>query len=346
MQVPGDPVTTGCELTVGQPTVSLCTAGSQLIDLRCIPVCSPSGYVRRSPDRNRAVPVEGGEQGLRLPGLGSVPIRLPAPSSAARQEAAENAAADLRLGFWAAVVAEIRWAFTPPRDWLSGVGINLVLALVFLIIDPLHLHRHQDWVVVVGTYFASFILADVTTTNLLGVDHIRVGKALHDGVPFWRLLLVKNVALIVIVGLPTLVVAMAMTLWMETPARLMVTIPTVAVPILSWIGIGNVMSVLLPVATEPLISRWRQRRQLRLTIAWVAALALPYALFYVADPIDGLPHKFLWREVPAAIGPILGHHSRSVIHIGIALAVWIAGIAVAQWVVSRRGLRTVTARRL
>ena len=126
----------------------------------------------------------------------------------------------------------------------------------------------------------------------------------------------------------------------------MVTIPTVAVPILSWIGIGNVMSVLLPVATEPLISRWRQRRQLRLTIAWVAALALPYALFYVADPIDGIPHKFLWREVPAAIGPILGHHSRSVIHIGIALAVWIAGIAVAQWVVSRRGLRTVTARRL
>jgi hypothetical protein len=245
---------------------------------------------------------------------------------------------------WAAVAAEIRWAFTPPRDWLSGVGINLVLALVFLIIDPLHLHRHQDWVVVVGTYFASFILADVTTTNMLGVDDIRVGKALHDGVPFWRLLLVKNVALIVIVGLPTLAVAMAMTLWMETPARLMVTIPTVAVPILSWIGIGNVMSVLLPVATEPLICRWRHRRQLRITIAWVAALALPYALFYVADPIDGLPHKFLWREVPAAIGPILGHHGRSFVHVGIALAVWIAGIAVAQLVVSRRGLRTLSAR--
>jgi hypothetical protein len=259
-----------------------------------------------------------------------------------RHAAAESAAADLQRDFWPAVVAEIRWAFTPPCDWLAGVGVNLVLALVFLIVDPLHVHRHQDWVILVGTYFASFILADVTTTNLLGVDYIRVGKALHDGVPLWRLLLVKNVALILIVGLPTLLAAMAMTLWTERPARLVVTIPNVAVPILSWVGIGNVMSVLLPVASVPLICRWRQRRQLRVTIAWVVALALPYALFYVADPIDGVEHKFLWSEVPRAIGPILGHHSRGYIHIGIALGVWVAGIVLAQLVVWRRGLRGIS----
>jgi hypothetical protein len=284
-----------------------------------------------------------GLQGLGLQGLGSAHAHSHLASSAARQAAAENAAGDLRLGLWAAVVAEIRWAFTQPRDWLTGVGVNLALALVFLIVDPLHIHRHQDWVVVVGTYLASFILADVTTTNMLGVDDIRVKKALHDGVPFWRVLVVKNIALVVIVGLPTLVVAMAMTLWMETPARLMVTIPNVAVPIVSWIGIGNIVSVLLPVATEPLICRWRQRRQVRLTVVWMASLALPYALFYVADPIDGLPHKFLWSEVPRAIGPILGHQSRGFVHIGIALAVWVAGTAIAHLVVSRRGLRTLSA---
>jgi hypothetical protein len=284
-----------------------------------------------------------GLQGLGLQGRASAHAHSHLASSAARQAAAENAAADLRLGLWAAVVAEIRWAFTPPRDWLTGVGVNLALALVFLIVDPLHIHRHQDWVVVVGTYFASFILADVTTTNMLGVDDIRVKKAQNDGVPFWRLLLVKNIALLVIVGLPTLVVAMAMTLWRETPAHLMDTIPNVAVPIVSWIGIGNIVSVLLPVATEPLICRWRQRRHVRLTVVWMASLALPYALFYVADPIDGLPHKFLWSEVPRAIGPILGHHSRGLVHIGIALAVWVAGTAIAQLVVSRRGLRTLSA---
>ena len=118
---------------------------------------------------------------MGVQGPGSTAVHSPAPSSAARNAAAESAAADLRLDFWAAVVAEIRWAFTPPRVWLSGVGANLLLALVFLIVDPLHQHGHRDWVILVGTYFASFILADVTTTNLLGVDRIRVGKPCTTG---------------------------------------------------------------------------------------------------------------------------------------------------------------------
>jgi hypothetical protein len=39
-----------------------------------------------------------------------------------------------------------------------------------------------------------------------------VHKALHDGVALWRVLLVKNLALVVIVGLPTFAAATAMTL--------------------------------------------------------------------------------------------------------------------------------------
>ena len=129
----------------------------------------------------------------------------------ARPAAAEKAAQDLQLALPSAVAAEVRWAFTPPRSWLSGVAANLVLALVWLLVQPLHLPRHHDWVVLIGTYFSSFILADVTTTNMLGADHIRVRKALHDGVPLWRVLLVKNLALVVIVGLPTIAAATAMT---------------------------------------------------------------------------------------------------------------------------------------
>ena len=74
--------------------------------------------------------------------------------------------------------------------------------------------------ILIGTYFSSWVLADVTTTNLLGADHYRVLKGLSDGVPLWRILLIKNLALLVIVGLPTLAAAMALTLWLETPERL------------------------------------------------------------------------------------------------------------------------------
>lgn len=266
-------------------------------------------------------------------------LRSVVRSSANRPVAAKEAAEDLRLGLWAATVAEIRWAFSPPRAWLSGVAVNLVLSLAWLLIQPVHHEGHRDWVVLVGTYFSSFILADVTTTNMLGVDNIRVQKSLCDGVPLWRLLVVKNLALVVMVGLPTTVLAAVLTLWLESPGRLAVTVPDVAVPLLSWLGVGNLISVLLPVGYEPLIRRWRQRRQLRRTILWLIHLALPYALFYLADPVYGLPEALFWRHLPVVLGPLGPEGGRSMVHIGFALLVWLLSTALAELVVRWRGLR-------
>jgi hypothetical protein len=246
--------------------------------------------------------------------------------------------------------SEIRWAFHPPRTWLSGVTANLFLAVAWLAVQPLasahaptrhthHPHAHLDWVVLVGTYFSSFILADVTTTNTLGGDHYRVARGLSDGVPVWRMLLLKNLALLFLVGLPTLAAAMALTLYSESPARLAVTIPNVAVPIVSWLGVGNVISVLHPVSSEPLLRRWRQRRDWRRTGGWLVALALPYALYYVADPMDGFEHRLLWNQLPAAIGPVLGRDTKSFVHLGVAVLVWVTGTVAAELWVRRRGLQ-------
>lgn len=267
-------------------------------------------------------------------------LRAFARASAPRPAAAERAAAGLARPLPAAVLAEIRWAFTPPRTWLMGVLANLVLAALWLAVQPLTPHgRHQDWVVLVGTYFSSFILADVTTTNIFGADHYRVRRGLADGVPLWRIILVKDLTLVALVGLPTLGAAMALTLWFEKPARLAVTIPTVAVPIVSWIGIGNLVSVLLPVTAEPLIRRWRRRGNRRVILIWLTALTLPYALCYVADPVDGVGHRVLWREAPAMIGRIFGRDTKSFVHLGIAVGVWLVATGVALLIARRRGLR-------
>ncbi|WAJ47702.1 hypothetical protein OK015_14600 [Mycobacterium sp. Aquia_216] len=266
-------------------------------------------------------------------------LRTVARASAPRPTAAKRAAEDLRRSLWPAVAAEIRWAFTPPRTWLAGVLANLIFAVGWLAVQPLTLGRHQDWVVLVGTYFSSWILADVTTTNLLGADHYRVIQAVSDGVPFWRVLLVKNVALLVIVGLPTLITAVVLTLWLETPARLAVTIPTVAVPIVSWLGVGNVFSVLHPVSVEPLLRRWRQRGDRRRTRAWIVALTLPYAVYYVADPMNGVEHQVLWTQIPALIWPVFGRETKSFVHLGIALIMWAVGSVMAVLWVRKHGLR-------
>jgi hypothetical protein len=267
-------------------------------------------------------------------------LRAAVRATAPRPAAAQRAAKDFERGLWPAVRAEVRWAFTPPRTWLMGVVANLFLAAGWLAVQPLTPGRHHhDWVILVSTYFSSFVLADVTTTNLLGADHYRVRKALSDGVPLWRILVIKNLALIVIVGLPTLATAMALTLWRQTPAHLAITIPTVAVPIVSWLGVGNVISVLHPVSVEPLIRRWRQRRNHRRTGGWLLALTLPYALYYVADPMGGVEHRVLWRQVPKLISPVLGRDAKSFVHLAIALGVWIAGTVAGVLWVRARGLR-------
>ena len=130
-------------------------------------------------------------------------VRASAPRPAAAQRAAKDFDQDLRP----AMRAEIGWAYTPPRRGCRARWPNLLLAVGWLAVQPLTPHgRHQDWVVLVGTYFSSFVLADVTTTNLLGADHYRVMKTPLTGCPCGGVV-VKNMALIVLVGLPTLAAA-------------------------------------------------------------------------------------------------------------------------------------------
>ncbi|MBP1820204.1 hypothetical protein J3E61_003767 [Mycobacterium sp. OAE908] len=279
--------------------------------------------------------------GTGVRGTAVAVLRALLRSSVNRPVAARRAASELGRGLGAAVLAEIRWALSPPRAWLSGVAVNLVLSLAWLVVQPVEHEGGRDWVVLVAGYFSSFILADVTTTNMLGVDHIRVEKSLRDAIPIRRLLLVKNLALAVIVGLPTMALASAMTLWMETPARLLTTVPDVAVPILCWLGLGNLISVLFPVPYEPLLRRWRQRRHIKRTIRWLLHLALPYALYYLADPVYGLPRIIVWTVLPAALGSTLGPGAGySLIHIGFAAVVWMTGLALAELVARSRSLQT------
>ncbi|OBK24869.1 hypothetical protein A5634_02345 [Mycobacterium asiaticum] len=276
-------------------------------------------------------------------------LRALARASAPRPDAARRAATDFARPLPSAVCAEVRWAFHPPRTWLSGVMANLALAAAWLLVQPLsvvhgnhasrHFHHHQlDWVVLVSTYFSSFILADVTTTNLLGGDHYRVAKGLSDGVPLWRMLVIKNLALIAIVGLPTLAVAAALTIAKEGVPQMAMTIPNVAVPVVSWLGVGNAISVLHPVPAEPLLRRWRQRRNIRRTAGWLLAITLPYALYFVADPMGGIEHRVLWTQLPAAIGPVFGRDTKSFVHLGFALLVWSGGTIFAVLWARKRGL--------
>ncbi|WP_231386870.1 hypothetical protein [Nocardia sp. BMG111209] len=231
------------------------------------------------------------------------------------------------------VADEVRWSFAAPRYWLEGVAANLVLSLLYLLVSPLaHPHRQFGWVVLVGTYFATFILADVTTTNILGLDAPRVRAGLAAGLPVRSILLTKNLALLIIVGLPLLALT-AVLAHSLPPTRLVGTLFTVLLPLLCWLGVGNLISVLLPVETRSLVHRWRARRS-RETWLWLGHLALPYALYYLVAPIDGIQHDPLLRLLPH-----IDRNLRFVLNTGVGLSVWLLGTLGALLIVRYRGLR-------
>ena len=233
------------------------------------------------------------------------------------------------------VWAEVRWSFQWPCNWLVGVSINLGLSFLWLLWVPLRGGGHKDWVIVVGTYFAVFILADITTTNVLGLDAVRVRVSMASGVSVRRLLVTKNYALLVIVGLPTLIFTAALTVDSELPHRLILTLPGVALPMFAWLGVGNVASVLLPVAVRPLRARWAEWRSWRSTLPWLVHMGIPYALLYAVDPVGDTP-PMLVRQLPR------GWRTEEVRGLALlltGLAIWLAGTYLADRLVRRYGLR-------
>lgn len=240
-----------------------------------------------------------------------------------------------RRPIWRQVFGDVRWSFIRPWTWLSGVAFNLVLSLLFLVAMPLTGRPHQDWAILVGSYFAVFILADVTTTNVLGADAQRVRRALENNFTLRRILFIKNVTLLVIVGLPTLIATAILTIYSESDYRLLVTLPGVAFPILTWVGVGNIVSVALCVPAVPLRQRWQQRHQRNRTLRWLFALVLPYVLYLIVSPVEQLP-RIIARHLPAVPHTTW---SRGLVLTATGLGLWVLGTAIALAVARHHEIR-------
>ena len=181
-----------------------------------------------------------------------------------------------------------------------------------------------------------------------GLDHQRVQATLNaqtpdpakpdsgtpdPGLSLARVLLVKNLALLVIVGLPTLTATAVLTLATGPARQLPTTLAGVALPVLAWLGAGNVASVLCAVPTVRLADRWRTIRDWRPNAVWAFHLAFPYALYYVVAPVDGAPRDILGKSARH-----MNVWLRAGIHVGLGALVWAIGTVLACWL-GRNGIR-------
>lgn len=176
---------------------------------------------------------------------------------------------------------ELRWTFSWPMVWFQSVLINLALAAFYLIFKQPTISGHYDTVLLYCVYFSTFILADVTTTNIFGVDLVRTTTALDNHQSFLRILLRKNAVQFTIIFVPVLLVTAAWTEYLYQDSELLRTIPGVLYPMLLFVAIGNLISVLFPVVQAPLSWHIRHWKKWRYHVALLTSYAIPFMIFAV-----------------------------------------------------------------
>ena len=125
--------------------------------------------------------------------------------------------------------------------------------------------------------------------NAMSFDAMRVRAALDNGERLWHLLVIKNLALLCIVA-PIGFILCALLAWRAgdiyafyKACALMVCM------ILLWLGVGNVLSIVLPSRDEPI----RQRKQSGSLKQFIIAFVVSYAIGYLVNAM------LVWRVFAA-----------------------------------------------
>lgn len=192
----------------------------------------------------------------------------------------------------------------------------------------------------------TWLLADVTSTNVLAHDPAAALEALRRPGGVRRLVRVKVAALAVLIGPPCALLAVVLGLGSDRPVRALILAPVfLALPfgvpaVASWLG------VLLPYRPRSLRWRWRHRRPWRRSIRWAFLVLAPYSVvpavltaLIVSAKLAGdvaIGGQFADRSAPlSAIAVMSGSATLA------SLALFVAGTVVANRLAQARRDRLV-----
>jgi hypothetical protein len=164
-----------------------------------------------------------------------------------------------------------------PRSVVKALAVSLALGLLYLgFIRVFEWDRDQKWLPYLGLWVISIMMGGAVCINAMCFDAMRVRAALDSGARLWHLLVVKNLAVAVLVA-PVGVLLSGLLAWRAGDAGAFGKASALVVCfILLWLGVGNVLSVLLPVRDEPIRSRRRSGSLKQFAIAFAVAYAIGY----------------------------------------------------------------------
>jgi hypothetical protein len=209
--------------------------------------------------------------------------------------------------------AEVAATFGSRRSRLLGMVGNLVLALAYVGWSHWHPNRPESFAAAhLGVAVVVWIMADVVNTNQLGADREEVSAQLARGHGVARILATKNLALAaVIVPIALGVTLGAQLLATRAPDLGRASLADVGA-VFCWLGVGSVLSVLLPYRPLP----WRARLAARHTwLRWALCLATPWIVVLGLEPAFNAADR------------VLGHAGRGSLVLGVLC--WALGLAVA-----------------
>jgi len=167
-----------------------------------------------------------------------------------------------------------------PRSVVKSLAVTLALGLAYLgFIRLFEWDQDKKWLPYLGLWVISVVMGGSVCINAMSFDAMRVRAALDSGARLWHLLVIKNLALLCLVSplgfLLSLLLAWRAGEWATLFNACALTVSF----ILLWLGVGNVLSVALPVRDEPI----RKRKQSGSLKQFVIAFAVSYAIGYLVN---------------------------------------------------------------
>jgi hypothetical protein len=179
------------------------------------------------------------------------------------------------------VRGEIAYMLTrKPRSIIKSLAVGLALGLLYLgFIRVFQWDRAQAWLPYLGLWAISVVMGGAVCLNAMSFDAMRVRAALDSGARLWHLLVTKNLALVCLVA-PVGFLLSGLLAWRAgnlaaffKACALMISF------IVLWLGVGNVLSVVVPIRDEPILHR-RKDGTLK---QFATVFAVSYVIGYLGE---------------------------------------------------------------
>lgn len=248
----------------------------------------------------------------------------------------QRSATEPRLGLVGDIADELRWTASSRKGWLIGLALNFLVAVVYVGYTHYDPNRPGDLRIAnVGTAVAIWVLSNTINTNQLGADSDRVGTSLQRGDSVKRILAIKNLALAVFLVPLALVISVVVRIlvdrWRLFPHAAMTDVGAVFL----WLGLGSVISVLLPYRPIALRQRWKERHT---WLRWALCLSVPNLSYFIVMPVLNLPYITIYHQ--RLFGPYQPNFmTYSSVYLAMGLTYWVLGLGLASLYARRRSAR-------